>query len=58
MVAYVKVERTNGSDGNISCLVSTEANKDSVPGKEAAIEHKDFIPIKEQRITFRTGEVE
>lgn len=45
-VVYVKVERTNGSDGEISCLVTTKANVEEGQGKQAAIEHKDFIPIE------------
>ena len=47
MVAFVKVQRVGGSDGEISCLIRTLADKDAVPGKEAAIENKDFTPIKD-----------
>ena len=57
-MAFIKIHRINGSDGEISCLVRTLAEKDSVPGKEAAVENKDFIPIKDQRIVFKAGEVE
>ena len=46
-IAFIKIHRINGSDGQISCLVKTLAEKDSVPGKEAAIENKDFTPIKD-----------
>ena len=54
----VKVQRTNGSDGEISCMIRTLADKESVPGKEAAKEGTDFIPIKDYQIVFGPGIVE
>lgn len=31
---------------------------EGVPGKKGAEENKDFVPIKMQTITFKSGEVE
>jgi len=32
-IAYIKLVRVNGSDGDISCIVNTICDPDSVPGK-------------------------
>ena len=53
---YIKIHRQNGSDGEISCLVRTVVDE-NVPGVKA-IENKDFVPIKDQKLTFKMGEVE
>ena len=50
--AYIKVNRFNGSDGRVSCLVNTDNNVDSLPGKTAGIENKDFVPIKDKFLEF------
>lgn len=52
------LERKDGSDGTISCVVNTISNVDKVPGKKPAVEGKDFIPIKEKRIEFKHHEVQ
>ena len=31
---------------------------DGVPGKKAAVENKDFVPIKMKQVVFKAGEVE
>ena len=49
--------RQGGSDGEISCTLNTVSNEDLVPGKRAAKEGRDFIPIKDKTVTFKTGEV-
>ena len=53
----VELVRQGGSDGSISCTLNTVSNEDLVPGKRAAKEGKDFIPIKDKTITFNPGEV-
>ena len=50
--------RVNGSDGDISCIVNTICDQESVPGKKAAVSGKDFVPIQMKRIVFKSGEVE
>lgn len=57
-VAFIKLVRKDGSDGIISCIVNTISNEDIVPGKKAAKEGTDFIPIKSKRVEFKAGEVE
>ena len=57
-VGYIMLERKDGSDGTISCVVNTISNVDKVPGKKPAVEGKDFIPIKEKRIEFKHHEVQ
>ena len=54
----VQLNRTNGSDGTISCVVNTDNNVDSLPGKTAGVEHKDFIPIKDMLVVFKGQETE
>lgn len=53
----INLKREHGSDGDISCVLNTVANEETVPGKCAAIEGKDFVGIKERTITFKAGEV-
>lgn len=52
----VKITRTNGADGEISCIVKTqpfcEGNIES-----NAIEYEDFLPMTE-KLTFEHGETE
>ena len=57
-VAFITISRFDGSDGTISCMVNTFNDPDSVPGKKAAVEHKDFVPIKMKKIEFGPNEVE
>lgn len=57
-VMYVELIRTKGSDGEISCTLNSECNVDSVPGNKVAVEHKDFVPIKEMEVVFKAGEVD
>jgi len=42
--------RTNGSDGDISCILNTVSNADKAAGKVAAVKGKDFIEIKNRLI--------
>ena len=55
---FIMLTRTNGSDGEISCIVNTISDQESVPGKKAAIENKDFVPIKMKRVVFKSGEMD
>ena len=57
-LGIIMLERKDGSDGTISCIVNTISNVDKVPGKKPAREGKDFIPIKEKRIEFKHHEVQ
>jgi hypothetical protein len=56
--AFIYISRFDGSDGTISCMVNTFNDPDSIPGKKAAVEHKDFVPIKMMKIEFGPNEVE
>jgi hypothetical protein len=56
----IVIIRTNGSDGDITCMISTEALQSNTSGAENghnAIEFEDYIPITE-KITFENGETE
>ena len=57
-IGYIMIERKDGSDGEISCIVNTISNVDKVPGKKPAVENKDFTPIKMKKIIFKSGEVQ
>ena len=57
-VAFINIIRKDGSDGTISCFVSTINEVDGVPGKKAAIADRDFVPISMKEIIFKSGEVE
>ena len=53
----IVVTRTNGSDGEISCMIKTEPlNKDG-SNRQNAIEYEDYIPL-EEKLTFEHGETE
>lgn len=55
---FITLIRKDGSDGEIRCTLNTDCNVDNVPGKKAAVEHKDFVPIKEMEVVFKAGEVD
>lgn len=55
---FITLIRKDGSDGEISCTLNTDCNVENVPGKKAAVEHKDFVPIKEMKVVFKAGEVD
>ena len=55
---FVPIKRINGADGTISCCISTINNSDILPGKKAATEQVDYIPLKMKKITFNANEVE
>lgn len=57
-MALITLVRKDGSDGTISCFVNTINELESVPGKKAAIEGRDFVPIRMQEVIFKAGEVE
>jgi len=44
-VAYITLTRTNGCDGEISCILNTCNDLETLPGKKAAKEGIDFVPI-------------
>jgi hypothetical protein len=50
---YVYLERKDGSDGDISCMVKTTAGS-ALGGKKEAVEGEDFMIINE-RYTFPHG---
>jgi hypothetical protein len=56
-IAYIKLVRKDGSDGTISCKVNTICEVNGVPGKKAAVEGKDFVPLHMQEVVFKAGEV-
>lgn len=49
--------RTNGSDGEISCMVRTQPLSDNEKVPNNAIEWEDYIPCMET-IYFKNGETE
>jgi len=55
----VVVVRTNGSDGEISCMIKTQplSEDKEADGGHNAIEWEDYIPIKE-KVNFENGETE
>lgn len=53
----VVLVRTNGSDGEISCMIKTQPLSENNAGGHNAIEWEDYIPIKE-KINFDHGETE
>ena len=57
-MCIITLVRKNGSDGEISCTVNTISDVEGVPGKVAAVEGKDFVPIRQKEVTFRAGQVE
>mmetsp|Transcript_3930 Transcript_3930/g.4680 ORF Transcript_3930/g.4680 Transcript_3930/m.4680 type:complete len:191 (+) Transcript_3930:1418-1990(+) len=56
-IAYIELRRTNGCDGEISCKLNTDATEEAVPGKKGAQAGRDYTPIKDKLITFKSGEV-
>jgi len=52
-VAYVHLERTDGADGDISCVINTVNKHEALGDKEAAVEGADFEVIKERKIDFK-----
>jgi len=54
----VPLKRYKGSDGTVSCFISTINDAAIVPGNKAAVENVDFEPIKMQKIEFKANEVE
>lgn len=52
---FLKVIRSNGADGEISCRVRTEDLDKNLPNAAEVFEH--FIPL-DQKITFAHGEIE
>ena len=57
-VAYIFLHRKDGSDGIAKCVVNTVSEVEGVPGKKAAVEGKDFVPIRMKEVVFKGGEVE
>lgn len=55
-VAYVKLERKYGTDGELTCLLNTFQDEHLLPGKKAAIPNTDFVPIEKRLIKFKAGE--
>ena len=57
----IVVKRSDGSAGNISCIVKTEPltdkNADGVYDASNAVELEDYLPKYEQ-VTFATGEMD
>lgn len=56
-VAYVTIHRVDGSDGTISCTVDTFNDIEKLAGKRAAVEGKDFMPLKSKEIVFKPNEI-
>ena len=54
-IAIIELERIDGSDGDISCLATTINDVDLLPGKQQAIEHKDFEPFVDKEIHFASN---
>lgn len=54
LVAYIVLERMDGSDGEISCHCKTTTGK-NIGGKKQAVEMSDFITI-DQRVVFKHTE--
>ena len=51
-MAIIELERIDGSDGDIFCLATTINDVDLLPGKQQAIENKDFVPFVDKEIHF------
>jgi len=57
-VVYVRLERADGCDGEISCILNTRNNIEALGGKKQAQEFNDFAPIKDRRIIFKNNVTE
>jgi hypothetical protein len=57
-IAYINLVRKDGSDGDISCMATTNCDVKMLPGKAAAKEGTDFVAFKMKKITFKSGEVD
>lgn len=57
-IAYIYLERIDGSDGDISCIVNTSHKNEGLAGKKEAVEHEDFVPLVNKRIEFKHNVVE
>ena len=55
-IAKIKVTRTEGSDGTISCMLKTEPLSES-PSPNNAEEYEDYIP-QHSKVTFGHQETE
>ena len=55
---YVHLVRTNGQDGEISCTLNTYNDIERIPGKQAAKEGVDFMPIVDRKIIFKSNEMD
>lgn len=51
----IKITRSDGSDGKISCLVKTEPFSDTGGQNNNAVEYEDYLPCCE-KVTFENGE--
>ena len=49
---FVELERLDGADGDIQCSCTTINDVELLPGKQAAVADKDFIPFENQVIEF------
>ena len=49
---FVELERVDGADGDISCLVTTINDVELLPGKKAAVADTDFVPMENQQVDF------
>jgi hypothetical protein len=48
----IELERIDGSDGDIACFSTTVNDVDLLPGKQQAVENKDFVPFTNREIKF------
>jgi len=51
--AYIYLERVDGSDGDIACVLNTKNNIEALGGKKQAVEHVDFVPVMDKKIEFK-----
>ena len=51
-IAIIELERIDGSDGDIYCYATTVNDVDLLPGKQQAVENKDFVPFTDRKIDF------
>ena len=53
----IELERIDGSDGDIKCLATTINDVELLPGKQQAVENKDFVPFNNREIVFNRNVV-
>jgi len=52
-VAYVHVQRFEGSDGDISCILNTRVEHALLGGRKRGQENVDFEPIEDLKVDFK-----